>query len=389
MKFKPIRTPNELGEAKATLARLVGKNTAGTHDDDIEVLSVLIQQYEHSQIRIEAPTPIAAIQFRMKEMGFSPRHLEPFIGSRARVSEILTGKRSLSIDMIRSLHEGLGIPYASLISERTRSTKTEIEVSTPTIARLNSLGFDVDQQDLSSFVQSSLPQGIAPALHRKTRSQRAAVKTDQAALSVWQAAVLKKAQTENPKTTFDRKNLSADAIRRLAILSSTQRGPLKAIETLRDKGILTVIMPPLRGTFLDGAAMLDANGQPIIGLTLRHDRTDGFWFTLLHEVAHIHLHYEKLRSEQSTFVDDIQIQSDDVYERDADSLARTSLIPDSILSQVRWDGHSTSADITAVASRARVHPSIVAGRWQRDHQNYRKFSRLIERDVLAPLLAKA
>ena len=132
--------------------------------------------------------------------------------------------------------------------------------------------------------------------------------------------------------------------------------------------------------------MLDNEGRPVIGLTLRHDRTDGFWFTLLHEAAHIHLHYDKLRSERSTFVDDIEIQSDDVHEREADTLARESLIPISILSRAKWDRHSTSGDITAVASRARVHVSVVAGRWQRDHQNYRKFSRLIERDALTPML---
>src|SRR6267154_6918191 len=100
MKLKPIRTSDELRTAKDALARLVITNQSGANDDDIEVLSLLIQQFERVHAPIDAPTPVAAIQFRMKEMGLSPRDLEPFIGSRARVSEVLTGKRYLSISMI-------------------------------------------------------------------------------------------------------------------------------------------------------------------------------------------------------------------------------------------------------------------------------------------------
>lgn len=385
MKLKPIRTSDELRTAKDALARLVITNQSGANEDDIEVLSLLIQQFERVHAPIDAPTPVAAIQFRMKEMGLSPRDLEPFIGSRARVSEVLTGKRYLSISMIRSLHDGLGIPYESLIASRERNGVAE-EMSSPAMTRLSSLGFDLREDDLPAFIRSSLPNAAPAAMHRKTRSQRAALKTDQGALNLWQAGVLKRAESEHLNTTFERTNLSKEIIRRLAILSSGQRGPIKAIGALRDKGVIVIMLPPLPGTFLDGAAMLNAEGRPVIGLTLRHDRTDGFWFTLLHEVAHIHLHYDKLRSEQSTFVDDIEIRSDDVYEKQADELARVSLIPDAILSQVRWDQSSTGDDITAIACRARVHISIVAGRWQRDHQNYRKFSRLIERDTLSPML---
>lgn len=383
MKIKPVRSIQELQEAKASLAQLVVKNIGGRNDDDIEVLSLLIEQFERSQIHIDAPSPIAAIKFRMREMGLSPRHLEPFIGSRARVSEVLSGKRSLSLDMIRSLHEGLRIPYAPLMSARLRSNDTE--VSRPTIERLNSLGFEVDATDLSLFVSSSLPAQTSQAqvLHRRSQSVRAASKTVPTALRLWQAAVIKRAGTIALSNTFHPRGLTSDWIRRLAILSSRQNGHLKAIDALRDKGIVTVILPPLPGTFLDGAAMVDGENRPIIALTLRHDRTDNFWFTLLHEVAHIHLHYDELKSGRSSFVDDIEIQSDDVLERQADHLARTALIPDAILAQVKWDKTSTVDDITAVASRARIDLSIVAGRWQRDHQNYRKFARLIERNTLS------
>ncbi|HKQ29980.1 MAG TPA: ImmA/IrrE family metallo-endopeptidase, partial [Burkholderiales bacterium] len=269
----------------------------------------------------------------------------------------------------------------------TKSKNTNLDVSSSAIARLNSLGFNLKQTDIPSFMEFS-PQGVSPALHRRTRSHRASSKTDHTALVLWQTAVLKRAEAKILATQFDPKRLTLESIRRLAILSSQQRGPVKAIESLREKGVATIVLPSLPGTFLDGAVMLNSREQPIIGLTLRHDRIDSFWFTLLHEVAHIHLHYDKLRKERSTFVDDIEIKSEDFHEKEADYLARVSLIPDSILSSIQWDEHSTLDDVTAVASRARIHKAVVAGRWQRDHQNYRKFSRLIERNTLMPMLTR-
>lgn len=104
MTIKPIRNASDLSATKTRLASLLAKNS-GEFDDEIEVLTTLIGQYEEKFARVDAPDPIAAIKFRMEEKGLTPRQLEPFIGSRARVSEVLTGKRSLSIDMIRSLHE--------------------------------------------------------------------------------------------------------------------------------------------------------------------------------------------------------------------------------------------------------------------------------------------
>ena len=85
----------------------------------------------------------------MEEKGLAPRQLEPFIGSRARVSEVLSGKQQLSIDMIRSLHEGLGIPYESLISDRPQSGDVK-NISPPAIEHLNRLGFNLDRQEIAS-----------------------------------------------------------------------------------------------------------------------------------------------------------------------------------------------------------------------------------------------
>jgi HTH-type transcriptional regulator/antitoxin HigA len=314
-------------------------------------------------------------------MGLSSRQLEPFIGSRARVSEILTGKRQLSIDMIRSLHEGLGIPYESLISNRLKNKSIE-HVSTPTIHRLNAFGFDVDRAEILAFLSSQVQPNSASALYRKTRTQRAASKTDQTALLHWQAEVLKKSESQPLATKFDRSTFGSQILRVIARLSARSDGPLRARRGLSECGISVAIFPPLPGTFLDGAIMAGRTGNPVIGLTLRHDRIDSFWFTLLHELAHVARHYDQLLDHGLAFVDDMEILSEDQYEREADQLARESLIPASVLSQVHWDEDTTQDEIIAIAVRARVHVAVAAGRWQRDHQNYKKFARLIDRGTV-------
>jgi HTH-type transcriptional regulator / antitoxin HigA len=373
MKLKPIRSERELLEAREVLAQLMNDNTEGQQDDEIEVQASLIDHFEATHLPIDAPDPISAIRFRMAESGLAPRDLEPYIGSRARVSEVLSGKRSLSLDMIRSLHAGLRIPYESLIEGSRSRVSFRTSESCFAASDLNSppLFFE--------YANNAPAKDLALALHRRTRTQRAAQKTDQGALLLWQAEVTRKAAEHTLSVSYSPSSLSASVLRKIAILSSRRDGPEKAIEALRSLGVLAVFVPAFSGTFLDGATFLDESERPVIGLTLRNDRLDSLWFTLLHELAHIHLHYDILRMPRAIFVDDIEVRAHTTEESEADDLARTSLIPDSILSQVRWDKYTTTDEIHAVASRARVNASVVAGRWQRDFQNYRKFARMIER----------
>jgi HTH-type transcriptional regulator / antitoxin HigA len=382
---KPIRTEADLKQAKHRLVEMLRDNASGRHDDEVEVLSTLAETFENNHSRVDAPTPIAAIKFRMEQLRLTPRQLEPFIGSRARVSEVLSGKRQLSIDMIRALHEGLGIPYESLLTERSRTNNVN-HLSTAALLRLNMLGFNVEPGSVPSFTMSTLNNGAPLALLRKTRTQRASSKTDQRALQLWQAAVLQKSNLAKPSRSFDYEQFRSKDFRHLARLSQRSDGPSRGIAELLSNGVSVVVLPPLPGTFLDGVAMLGPTGMPVIGLTLRYDRIDSFWFTLLHEVSHIALHYKILKKSKEAFVDDMDIRSEDVCEREADKLARNVLIPSEFLAQVNWGPHTTQDEIITIATRARVHVAIVAGRWQRDHQNYKRFSRLIERDTLRPVL---
>jgi HTH-type transcriptional regulator/antitoxin HigA len=115
MELKPIRTKADYKEALETITSLldapVGSPEAGT----LEVLSLLVEAYEEEHHPIGPPDPIEAIKFRMEQMGLTRRDLEPYLGSRARVSEVLNRKRPLSVEMIRRLNAGLGIPAEILI----------------------------------------------------------------------------------------------------------------------------------------------------------------------------------------------------------------------------------------------------------------------------------
>lgn len=386
--IKPIRSSADLARAKKRVSQLITSNDAGVHDDEIDVLATLIEKFERTFASIEAVSPIAAIRFRMEQMGLTPRQLEPFIGSRARVSEVLSGKRQLTIDMIRSLHEGLGIPYESLIVKRLPNANVAATYA-PAWDKLTELGVDIDEGDVQMLLGTLGEVPSTLALHRRTRTQRAASKTDQTAVLLWQAAVLKKSEQQSIGKTFYRTRFGATALRKLARLSAKPDGPVRALEALHQHGVSTVVLPSLPGMFLDGAAMVAQSGIPVIGLTLRHDRLDSLWFTLLHEAAHISLHYDHLLESGTAFIDDMEIESEDALEREADVLARESLIPSSILSQVPWDKNTTYDELVTLSVRARVHISVAAGRWQRDHQNYRKFSRLVERGTVRTQLAQA
>jgi len=115
MGIKPIRTEKDHQTALQEVERLFDASPDTPEGDLLEVLTTLIEAYEEKHHDIPWPDPIAAILYTMESRGFSRRDLEPYIGSRSRVSEVLGRKRPLSIEMIRKLYAGLGIPAEVLI----------------------------------------------------------------------------------------------------------------------------------------------------------------------------------------------------------------------------------------------------------------------------------
>lgn len=117
MNIKPIKTPHDHEAALARINELFDAELNTPEGDELEVLITLVHAYEEEHFKIEAPDPIEAIKFRMEQQGMTDRDLVPFLGQRGRVSEILNKKRGLSLNMIRKLHEGLNIPFDSLMSK--------------------------------------------------------------------------------------------------------------------------------------------------------------------------------------------------------------------------------------------------------------------------------
>jgi HTH-type transcriptional regulator/antitoxin HigA len=131
MQIRPIRTEEDHRAAVARIEKLMTAAPGSVEGDELDVLATLVDAYEAKHHAIEAPSPVAAIQFRMEQQHLSRKDLEPLIGSRARVSEILTGKRQLTLEMVRRVKAGLGISADLLIPPapplRRTSTKSHLQ----------------------------------------------------------------------------------------------------------------------------------------------------------------------------------------------------------------------------------------------------------------------
>ncbi|MBN1533886.1 MAG: helix-turn-helix domain-containing protein [Spirochaetes bacterium] len=118
MNVKPIKNKKDFENALLRIGSLMEAKRNSRELDELEVLSILVEKYEDEHFPIKNPTPIESIRFRMEQMGLSQSDLVPVIGSRSKVSEILSGKRDLSVRMIRALHDRLNIPADVLIQTK-------------------------------------------------------------------------------------------------------------------------------------------------------------------------------------------------------------------------------------------------------------------------------
>lgn len=115
MQIRPIKTKADHRAALKEIERLMDARPGTPAGDRLEVLTTLVDRYESEHEPIDPPDPIDALLYHMESRGLTRRDLEPFLGSRARVAEILNRRRPLTIEMIRRLHEGLGIAAEVLI----------------------------------------------------------------------------------------------------------------------------------------------------------------------------------------------------------------------------------------------------------------------------------
>lgn len=391
--LKIIKTEQDHQQALARLMALMDldPNENSPEQDEMDVLAVLIEKYEQETFPIAKPDPIAAIKFRMEQQGLTNKDLVPFMGAASKVSEVLNGKRPLSLNMVRKLSTGLGISADVLIQtpELNVANELDIEWSNFPLAEMRKRGYfegftgklselkEYAAEHLNSFLSSiSSDSKLKPALLRSSAHLRSNDKeTDTYAVLAWQIRVLQKAKEEQLPANYVVGTVNLAWMQKLARLSWSAQGPLLAKEYLNKHGIHLIIEPHLPKTYLDGAVCLKCNGNPVIALTLRHDRVDSFWFTLMHELAHIALH---LDGSTSWYLDDLEVTHNDTTEQEADALASEALLPVEI-----WQSASlTSAEeVKQLAKLLEISPCIIAGRLRHESTEHTKFGTMFREKV--------
>lgn len=367
----------------------------GTPEGDrLELLALLIETYENEHFKFRRPGPIEAIKFRMEEQRLQQRDLIPYIGSKSKVSEILSGKRPLTLPMVRALSSGLGISADILIQDpivdQAESHNIEWE-KFPLKEMIKRNWIDATFDDLKVRASeiainffSPLGDGLSiPVLTRCTFHQRAGREMDRYALMAWTARVISRGKSECCFSKYVPGTVDDDFIKEIGKLSWSHQGPVLAKEFLSNKGIALVIEPHLPKTRLDGASMLTPEGMPVIGLTIRYDRVDSFWFTLIHELVHISRH---LDSPEETFIDDLEAEAeDDPREQEADRVARECLIPKSKWHRSPAFRQGTTQVINELANELSIHPAIIAGRIRFEKRNYKILNQLVGRGEVRKL----
>ena len=382
--LKIIKSP---AEHEAALARLMALMDADPREgsreaDELDVLAMLIDQYEQHEFPIELPDPVDAIRFRMEQQGLRNKDLIPCIGSASKVSEVLNGNRPLSLNMIRRLTAGLGIPADVLIQEPIQETATEKDIDWQAfpLAAMRERGyfegFEGTLPELKEYAAewvsrmlTSVRGGfeLQPAMLRTTAHLRSNDKeSDRYALWAWQVRVLQKAAERPLPGGYEQGTVSLEWMQQLARLSWSERGPALAREYLEKSGIHLVVEPHLPKTYLDGAACKDANGSPVIALTLRYTRLDNFWFTLMHELAHVALH---LDGSEAWFIDNLDAETEDHQEQQADALAQHALLAQDLDYQLI----PSTTWIRKLASELNIAPAIIAGRFRHETGNHKLF----------------
>jgi len=387
--IQPIHSDDDYEIALAQIQDLLNARKDSPEADVLDILLALVRDWEQQQgYKLLPPDPIAAIKFRMEQQNLSQRALMPYIGSLSKISEVLSGKRSLSLAMIRSLSTGLGIPAEVLLKAPAPSTPKEIQELCKEPARfplkeMKKRGwFSTYSYDLKDQAEELLNEwlgqlnDIRPPVAVFPRATRQTAKTDKYALFAWCVKILLKANEVKTAKKYTKGCINFNFLEDLKKLSLMTNGPKLAVKKLQEQGVRVIIEDHLPKTHLDGA-LISLNDEPVIGLTLRYDRIDNFWFTLFHELAHLINDFDN-NSSDALFLDDMTLDSNSgnlsEIEEKADKTAKEALI--SLLQwqqEIEENALPSSTKIIELAFKWQVHPAIIAGRLRYIHKNYRLF----------------
>ena len=381
---KIVKTEDQYRAYLAEVERLAGEDPIqGTPDGDrLELLAKLVEDFEKERFKFERPDPVEAIRFRMEEQGLRQKDLAPILGGKNRVSEVLSRKRPLTLSMVRALSDALQIPADLLLREPEPMPygidAGSEEVSLPLLARSGWFSDDeMASLTASDVVRRYLKPARGPLYLKHTITYGATPETNKTNLRLWVGRVRELAQkSHRERATWCKGTLNEEFLNYVARLSWSESGPLLAQKFLAEKGIALIILPALPGTRLDGAAMLGEDGAPIIGLTVRNDRLDSFWFTLLHELVHAWKHL----SDSKFAITDEDVESerhDDAVEAEANRLAREAFIPRSLWKRTEAFLRPSPSTIQALGNKLQINPAIIAGRLRREKVGYAALGKLV------------
>jgi len=384
-----IKNEEDYDGALFRIEKLMDAKSGTAEMDELELLTALVEMYEKRHFPISPPDPIDAIKFRMEQLGLSQKDMAPYIGNKSKVSEVLNGKRSLTLAMMRALNKGLGISAEVLLKEPGAEFPDQIqniEWSRFPVIEMAKRGWipmvdDIKEKAeelLHGFIeQAGGLETVPKAFFRQGKRGRYNPKMDLFALSAWCIRVQSLARKNPLKTTYIKGSIKQRTLQEVARLSYFDNGPLLAREYLEKHGIHLIVVPHLPKTYLDGAAILLPDATPVIGLTLRYDRVDNFWFCLLHELAHVSKH---LSVSDRLIVDDLdfrgkKIEAEDIIEKEADEMTQNGLIPKKQWAKKPISSLDTTREVYALALKLKIHPAIIAGRIRFERNNYKMLSK--------------
>lgn len=396
LEIRPVKNKTDHAWAMEQIDALMLKDEL--QEDEVhrlEVLAILVEKYESEHFSVQLPTPVEAIEFRMDQLGLSRSQLAEMIEfPRSRVSEVLNGTRKPSLDMMRALHEKIGIPSDVLLGKaeaKLPEAHPGIDWKSFPISEMFKLGwlgkikpkadeFETCIRSLMKAARVPAPQ-FAGVRFRGTENKE----PNPYSVNAWLMKAMAEAIAQESECDFNIEEVGHSFRREIAKLSLYSDGPKRAFRKLNEAGITAVYVPFLRKTHIDGACFNLPSGKPAIAVSLRHHRLDNFWFTLLHECVHV----EKHLSDEGIILDETEgstgaFGNDPGMEEEANTLARSALVPDDIHEELcRVAGGISKTKVQAYARKADVHEAVIAGQVRLLTGKYTHFTGMVGQGTVA------
>lgn len=396
-KFKSAIESFNIKEATVKMkSRQLAKAQLAALQSECEILTIQVQEYETLKSGaveiLKASTleelPNILIRARIAK-GLSQRDLAELMGLKEQQIQRYEAEEYASANIVRlaEVSKALGINIKETAEFGSSDEPPKIDDSEfawdqfpiKEMYRRNwfeefsgslSEAVENDEELLREFVTKSLDEPVRAAARQRIRLGGV---VNRYALIAWQCRLVSLARRIKLTKKFDKVLLSDGWFRKLAELSCEEEGPQKAAEYLQEFGIRLVVVPHLSNTHLDGAAIL-LSGDPVVGMTLRFDRIDNFWFVLFHELIHIKKHL--LKGKVESIFDDLEEEADDI-EKEADEGASEILIPSEKWETALARYIQSKDSIEDFAREAGISPAIVAGKIRRESKNYTILNDLI------------